>query len=74
MEHKRLRNKYTKRFHGNLYMEYLEEFQHRDKKKARQISHQRELKIKTFSRKKKHNMIELHRNRSNAIMERTIRR
>lgn len=74
MQHKKSQAKFTKRFHGNLYMEYLEEFQHRGKKEARHISHKRELKIKKFSHKRKQQLINIHRNRSNAMMEKTIRR
>ncbi len=71
-QHRRGQSKYTKRFHGNLYMEYLEEFIHRDEKIVRYISHQRELKIKKFSPKKKIQLIKINRNRSNTLIHRYI--
>ena len=66
------KRRFTHRFHGNLYMEYLEEFQHRDKKRARQISHQRELRIKNFSKKKKLQIININRNKTNGLIGKYI--
>ncbi|HEC38121.1 hypothetical protein LCGC14_0797870 [marine sediment metagenome] len=72
MQHKKCRVKSTKRFHGNVIIEYLEELNHRDKKTLGSIAWHREKKVKRLSRPRKEQMIKLNRDRTNNLIEKYI--
>ena len=63
-QHKNCQSKYTKRFNGNIYMVYLEELSHRDKKIVGSMAWKREKQVKKYSTNRKKQLIRLNQQKT----------
>lgn len=71
-QHKNCQCKFTKRFNGNVYMVYLEELFHRDKKIVASMAWKREKQVKRYSRNRKKQLIRVNQQKASRLIKKHL--